>query len=116
MLGAGLGAALLKTAEAESELPQVQKRQPVTVDAAEVEVASVEARVDTVVSGGGAPFSRRERQVLEQVAAGATSAEIAERLHISIHTVKNHRKSILRKAGCRNSGQLVSRCAALGLI
>ncbi|WP_078083755.1 response regulator transcription factor [Microbulbifer mangrovi] len=61
-------------------------------------------------------FSARELQVLTQIAAGATSVEIAEHLNISVHTVKNHRKNILRKADCRNSGQLITRCLALGVI
>ena len=61
-------------------------------------------------------FSARERQVLALVAGGATSIEIAEQLNISVHTVKNHRKNLLRKAGCRNSGQLITKCSALGII
>ncbi|QKX17091.1 helix-turn-helix transcriptional regulator [Microbulbifer sp. YPW1] len=61
-------------------------------------------------------FSARELQVLTQIAAGATSVEIAEQLNISVHTVKNHRKNILRKADCRNSGQLITHCLALGVI
>ncbi|WP_199775523.1 response regulator transcription factor [Microbulbifer pacificus] len=61
-------------------------------------------------------FSVRELEILARIAAGATSVEIAEALHISVHTVKNHRKNILRKSGCRNSGQLITRCTALGLV
>lgn len=61
-------------------------------------------------------LSARELAIIARIAAGATSAEIAEQLHISVHTVKNHRKNILRKAGCRNSGQLITRCTALGLV
>ncbi|MCQ3828042.1 helix-turn-helix transcriptional regulator [Microbulbifer elongatus] len=113
MLGAGLGAALLKVGDVAREKPELAERR---VTATNQTPVATPANPEPVASAGGVPFSRRERQVLEQVAAGATSAEIAERLHISIHTVKNHRKSILRKAGCRNSGQLVSRCAALGLL
>ncbi|WOX06932.1 helix-turn-helix transcriptional regulator [Microbulbifer pacificus] len=62
------------------------------------------------------PFSSRELEIVARIAAGATSFEIAERLHISVYTVKNHRKNILRKADCRNSGQLINRCIALGLV
>ena len=61
-------------------------------------------------------FSVRELEIVERIAAGATSMEIAEQLHISVHTVKNHRKNILRKADCRNSGQLINRYMALGLV
>lgn len=61
------------------------------------------------------PFSSRELEIVARIAAGATSVEIAQQLHISVYTVKNHRKNILRKADCRNSGQLINRCIALGL-
>ncbi|WP_346838751.1 helix-turn-helix transcriptional regulator [Microbulbifer sp. SAOS-129_SWC] len=61
-------------------------------------------------------FSARELEVVRLIAAGATSAEIAEQLSISFHTVKNHRKNILRKAGCRNSGHLVALCIAQRLL
>lgn len=61
-------------------------------------------------------LSVRELEIVARIAAGATSMEIAEQLHISVHTVKNHRKNILHKAGCRNSGQLINRCMALGLV
>ncbi|TLM78107.1 helix-turn-helix transcriptional regulator [Microbulbifer harenosus] len=61
-------------------------------------------------------FSVRELEILARIAAGATSVEIAGQLHISVHTVKNHRKNILRKSGCRNAGQLITRCTVLGLV
>lgn len=72
--------------------------------------------VDKPAQSATKKFSTRELQVLTQIAAGATSVEIAEQLNISVHTVKNHRKNILRKANCRNSGQLITHCLALGVI
>lgn len=60
-------------------------------------------------------LSTRERQVVRLMAEGATSADIADRLYLSVHTIKNHRKNILRKTGCRNSGQLISRCVAANI-
>ena len=118
MLGSGLGALLLGVEESAQEKPARQLRSMrVARDTRPLPVAaSLLANNDRGEAGAAAPFSRREQQVLAQIASGATSAEIAQSLHISIHTVKNHRKSILRKAGCRNSGQLISHCAAHGLI
>ncbi|WP_323845631.1 helix-turn-helix transcriptional regulator [Microbulbifer magnicolonia] len=66
--------------------------------------------------GGGRLFSGRERQVIRLLSEGKTSAEIADRLSISVNTVKNHRRNILHKANCRNTGQLLSKCMALGEI
>ena len=42
-------------------------------------------------------LTRRERDVLELVAQGATDKEIAEALTISLHTVKSHMRNILAK-------------------
>ena len=42
-------------------------------------------------------LTARERQVLTLVAAGKTNVEIAEKLHVSIHTVKTHMRNILSK-------------------
>jgi len=61
-------------------------------------------------------FSPREMEVVRLLASGLTSAEIAAELGIAENTVKNHRKNILKRAGCKTTGQLVSRCIGEGLI
>lgn len=43
------------------------------------------------------PLSTREIELLEQIVAGGTEAEIADRLCISPHTVRTHVKNIYRK-------------------
>ena len=62
------------------------------------------------------PFTRREVEVLRLLAEGRTSIYIASALEISANTVKNHRKNMLRKAECRTTGQLISKCVSEGLI
>jgi two-component system nitrate/nitrite response regulator NarL len=49
-----------------------------------------------------AQLTRRERQVLELVAAGDTNKMIALKLSTSESTVKNHCTSIYRKLNVRN--------------
>jgi DNA-binding NarL/FixJ family response regulator len=44
-------------------------------------------------------FSARERQVLELVGSGYTNQNIAERLHLSVSTVKTHLTASFRKLG-----------------
>ena len=46
--------------------------------------------------------SDRETEVLLLVAQGCSSKEIADRLHISIHTVNTHRKNITHKTGIKS--------------
>jgi len=47
-------------------------------------------------------LSDREQEVLELVAQGLSSKEIAERLSIAVNTVNTHRKSITRKTGIKS--------------
>ena len=57
----------------------------------------------------------RERQVLRLLATGATNPEIADRLHLSPHTVKEHASGLYRKLGVRNRAEAVQRAERLGL-
>ena len=52
------------------------------------------------------PLTAREKEILSWVANGAPNREIAERLFISEHTVKNHLKNILHKLQLDNRVQL----------
>jgi DNA-binding CsgD family transcriptional regulator len=63
-------------------------------------------------------LSLTERQVtiLCLLAEGLTSAEAADSLHISPHTVAQHVAAMLRKAGARNRGELIARAFVLGLL
>jgi DNA-binding NarL/FixJ family response regulator len=61
------------------------------------------------------PLSEREREVLSLIASGATNKEIAERLYLSPHTVKEHTSSLYRKLKARNRAEAVRRAERLGL-
>lgn len=52
-------------------------------------------------------LSRREIEIIKLLAEGFTSVQIGEKLFISDHTVRTHRKNILRKTGAVNTTQLV---------
>ena len=47
-------------------------------------------------------LSDREQEVLELVAQGMSSKEIASKLNIAVNTVNTHRKSITRKTGIKS--------------
>ena len=65
---------------------------------------------------GGPRLTSREREVLVEVASGATNREIGERLYLSPHTVKEHTSSIYRKLHVRNRAEAVQHAQRLGLI
>ncbi len=62
------------------------------------------------------PLSTREQEVLHLLASGASNQEIAERLVITLDTVKRHMSNILSKLGASNRTQAVTRARSLGML
>jgi two-component system response regulator DesR len=58
----------------------------------------------------------REREVLDLIAVGSTNREIAERLYLSPHTVKEHTSAVYRKLHARNRAEAVQRAQRIGLL
>jgi len=52
-------------------------------------------------------LSSREREVLQLIAEGKTSREIAEILHLSVKTVQSHRTSLMQKLNLHDRGDLI---------
>lgn len=61
-------------------------------------------------------MSSREKDVLLLVAEGLTTAQIAEKLFISSHTVDSHRKNLLTKLGVANTAGLIKLATKYGLL
>ena len=61
-------------------------------------------------------FSDRELEVLRLVVAGETDAAIAEKLFLSVRTVKQHIQSMRDKTGFRNRTELAVRARESGLV
>ncbi len=65
------------------------------------------------------PYDRltvREREILKLVAAGHTSREISDILHISLKTVNGHRFKIMKKLNIHKSTELIKYAIRKGLL
>jgi len=55
----------------------------------------------------GNHITNREKEILVLIAGGMSGKQIAAKLGIAENTVANHRKSLLKKTGCRNMAELI---------
>ncbi|WP_191964422.1 LuxR C-terminal-related transcriptional regulator [Marinobacter confluentis] len=62
------------------------------------------------------PISDREQGVLELIAQGLSNQDIADKLHISLHTVKTHARRINAKLEVKSRTQAIVRARELGLL
>lgn len=74
-----------------------------------------------VLSGGAEEkqspqLSAREREVLQRVATGLTSVQIADQLHIATSTVEVHRRNIMRKLDLHNVADLTRYAIRSGIV
>lgn len=61
-------------------------------------------------------FTERELEILKELTTGDTNAEIAERLHLSVATVKSHIQHLMDKTGFKTRTELVSEARSLGIV
>ena len=61
-------------------------------------------------------LSLREQEILQLLAQGLISKQIADQLFISVNTVNTHRQRILEKLSVSNTTEAVQHAARLGLI
>jgi DNA-binding NarL/FixJ family response regulator len=61
-------------------------------------------------------LSPREEEVLQRIAEGASTTEVAEQLYISVKTVKNHLASIYEKLDARDRTQAVLQAVRMGIV
>ncbi len=58
----------------------------------------------------------RETEIVRLISLGLTSSEMAEKLFISPRTVETHRANLIKKAGVKNSMELVKKMEKLGIL
>lgn len=61
-------------------------------------------------------FTQRELDILKELTTGDSNAAIADRLCISVGTVKSHIQHLLEKTGFRTRTELVSEACSLGIV
>jgi len=61
-------------------------------------------------------ITRREEEVLQLIANGCSTPEVAEQLYISQKTVKNHLASIYQKLDARDRTQVVLQAVRMGIV
>ena len=61
-------------------------------------------------------ITARELEVLQLVALGLSTQEIADKLFVSVNTVKTHTASLFQKLDARRRTQAVQKAAAAGLL
>ena len=111
---AGERAYLVKTLGAPDVLASLQRvlnGETVLPDADADAAATASADTDPAAS-----LTRRQRQILERLAAGETNREMAEALGLTEDTVKRHVFNLCRKLGARNRVEAVAAAHAGGLL
>ncbi len=116
-IAAGADGYLLKSVEPE-ELCQAIKKVAAghSVLSPEITAAVMRAAAHTRPGQPAVALSARERQVLAEMARGATTDEIAACLVIAPSTVKTHVSHILEKLGAATRAEAVGRAMAMGLL
>jgi two-component system, NarL family, response regulator DegU len=69
-----------------------------------------------VVASEPSPLTRREEEILQLIADGYSTSEVAARLFISGKTVKNHLASVYDKLDARDRTQAVLSAVRIGII
>ena len=75
----------------------------------------VAAAAQPTVDGAPGPLSEREKEIVALLAAGATDAQIAERLFLSTNTIRSHLERIRDKTGARRRPELVRYAIRAGI-
>jgi DNA-binding NarL/FixJ family response regulator len=115
---AGASGYLLKTADEDAVAAAVQEvlhgGAPITPRVARLVLNMFPLRPAPPAQDYG--LSDREREVLELMVQGLVKKEVADRLHVSYHTVDNHFRSIYTKLQVHTRGGAVARAVAEHLV
>ena len=66
--------------------------------------------------GAAAVLTGREREVIQLLAEGKTSKEVAVALHLSVKTAETHRTNLMRKLGLHSVADLTLYAVRTGIV
>ena len=119
MLSAGASGYLLKDSAFEelgTALAAVLNNQTyLSPKIADTVVRDYLGKIDTTESRTSPSLTHREREVLQLLAEGRTTKEIASKLCVSIKTIETHRKQIMEKVGLNSVAELTKYAIREGL-
>ncbi|OKH27402.1 response regulator [Chroogloeocystis siderophila] len=94
------------------ETPEIAE--PVTAESKTVAINAADAEYDQMIAAY--PLTERELEVLQLIVEGCSNAVIAEKLYITVGTVKTHVRNILNKLCADDRTQAAVRALRSGLV
>src|SRR5213082_960954 len=118
---AGAAGYLVKDCSTEEVVDTVRKAATGETALSPELAATMLGEVRNLVRQGAAPgvepiISKREEEVLQLIADGLSTTEVAAQLYISVKTVKNHLASIYQKLDTRDRTQAVLQAVRMGIV
>ena len=80
------------------------------------EPSYIDVKVKKTFSPSEELLTSREKEILSFLITGKSSSQIAAILFLSKSTVDTHRRNMLRKTNCKNTGELIGNAIKLGFI
>ena len=112
MIGNGAAGYLVKSADKEEIETAIQ-----SVLAGKMYFSNEIGNVPESTNEDEAPtLTKREKEIMQLIAEGMTSGEIAAKLFLSIYTVDTHRKNLLTKFEVNNTALLIKMAAKFGIL
>jgi DNA-binding NarL/FixJ family response regulator len=109
-----LGNSWIDPAIANVVLQQVRSDVALGDHSRKIEISAIDPEYEKLIETS--PLTERELEILELIVAGCSNADIAEKLYITIGTVKTHVRNILNKLCADDRTQAAVRALRSGLV
>jgi DNA-binding NarL/FixJ family response regulator len=108
MYSIGVSGYLLKSSSKEEIIEAIEKvHAGGKYFSTDVTSAILEQKTNPTGTINASELTKREKEILTLVASGLSNPDIAQKLFLSLDTVKTHRKNLMRKLDINNTAALV---------